>query len=135
MKATLVDGSFHPVDSSGMSFEIAGMHAIGRGVLEAGPILLEPIMHITVSVPDEYTGELAGDLNGKRARIQSMAPLGDGTTVIEGTVPQAEVLTYSTTLRSQTQGIGSFTTKFDHYEEVPAHLVDKLVQAIKSIDE
>tara|TARA_Y100000588_G_scaffold252860_2_gene267414 strand:- start:940 stop:2973 length:2034 start_codon:yes stop_codon:yes gene_type:complete len=135
MKATLVDGSFHPVDSSGMSFEIAGMHAIGRGVLEAGPILLEPIMHITVSVPDEYTGEIAGDLNGKRARIQSMAPLGDGTTVIEGTVPQAEVLTYSTTLRSQTQGIGSFTTKFDHYEEVPAHLVDKLVQAIKSIDE
>ncbi|MEE2884404.1 MAG: elongation factor G [Chloroflexota bacterium] len=135
MKATLVDGSFHPVDSSGMSFEIAGMHAIGRGVLEAGPILLEPIMHITVSVPDEYTGEIAGDLNGKRAKIQSMAPQGDGTTVIEGTVPQSEVLTYSTTLRSQTQGIGSFTTAFDHYEEVPAHLVDKLVQAIKSLEE
>ena len=135
MKATLVDGSFHPVDSSGMSFEIAGMHAIGRGVLEAGPILLEPIMHITVSVPDEYTGEIAGDLNGKRAKIQSMAPQGDGTTVIEGTVPQSEVLTYSTTLRSQTQGIGSFTTEFDHYEEVPAHLVDKLVQSIKSLEE
>ena len=135
MKATLVDGSFHPVDSSGMSFEIAGMHAIGRGVQEAGPILLEPVMHIAVSVPDEYTGEIAGDLNGKRAKIQSMAPLGDGTTVIEGIVPQAEILTYSTTLRSQTQGIGSFTTTFDHYEEVPAHLIDKLVQNIKSSEE
>ena len=130
VKATLVDGSFHPVDSSGMSFELAGGHAFSKGLEAAGPVILEPVMHITVSMPDAFTGEIAGDLNGKRAHIQGMTPQGDGTTIIEGAVPQAEIMTYATTLRSQTQGLGSFTVEFDHYQEVPAHLVEKLVQTL-----
>ena len=135
LKATLVDGSFHPVDSSGMSFEIAGGHALSKGLQAAGPVLLEPAMRISVTVPDEFTGEVAGDLNSKRARIQGMTPQGDGTTIVEGVVPQAEVLTYATTLRSQTQGLGSFTVEFDHYEEVPAHLVGRVVQALNDAKE
>ena len=135
LKATLVDGSFHPVDSSGMSFEIAGSHALSKGLQAAGPVLLEPVMRISVTVPDKFTGEVAGDLNSKRARIQGMTPQGDGTTVVEGEVPQAEVLTYATTLRSQTQGLGSFTVEFDHYEGVPAHLVDRVVQALNDAKE
>ena len=130
LKATLVDGSFHSVDSSGMSFEIAGGHALSKALQAAGPVLLEPVMHISVTVPDEFTGEVAGDLNSKRARIQGMTPQGDGTTIVEGEVPLAEVLTYSTTLRSQTQGLGSFTIEFDHYEEVPAHLVERVVETL-----
>ena len=135
LKATLVDGSFHSVDSSGMSFEIAGGHALSKGLQAAGPVLLEPIMRIAVTVPDEFTGEVAGDLNSKRARIQGMTPQGDSTTIVEGEVPQAEVLTYATTLRSQTQGLGSFTVEFDHYEEVPAHLVGRVVQALNEAKE
>ncbi len=135
LKATLVDGSFHSVDSSGMSFEIAGSHALSRGLQKAGPVLLEPIMRLSVTVPDEFTGEIAGDLNSKRARIQGMTPQGDGSTIVEGEVPQAEVLTYATTLRSQTQGLGSFTMTFDHYEEVPAHLVGRVVEALNESKE
>ena len=135
LKATLVDGSYHSVDSSGMSFEIAGGHALSKGLQAAGPVLLEPVMRISVTVPDEFTGEVAGDLNSKRARIQGMTPKGDGTTVVDGEAPQAEVLTYATTLRSQTQGLGSFTVEFDHYEEVPAHLVGRVVQALNDAKE
>ena len=135
LKATLVDGSFHSVDSSGMSFEIAGGHALSKGLQAAGPVLLEPVVHITVTVPDEFTGEVAGDLNSKRGRIQGMTPQGDGTTIVEGAVPLAEVLTYATTLRSQTQGLGSFTMESDHYEEVPAHLVDRVVSTLNESKE
>ena len=129
-KATLVDGSFHAVDSSGVSFEIAGGHAATKGMEQAGPVLLEPIMKVDITIPDEFTGDIIGDLNGRRGRIQGMVPNGDGTTTINCEAPRAEMLTYATDLRSQTQGQGSFTLEFDHYEDVPQHLVDQVVQSM-----
>ena len=135
LKATLVDGSFHPVDSSGVSFEIAGGHAATKGMEASGPVLLEPIMSADITVPDAFTGDIIGDLNGRRGRIQGMAPRGEGTTTISIEVPQAEMLTYSTEMRSQTQGQGSFTMEFDHYEEVPQHLVDGVVELVKELRE
>ena len=135
LKATLVDGSFHSVDSSGIAFEIAGSHALTKGIEQASPSLLEPIMRARVTVPDEYAGDVMGDLNSKRGRIQGMTPQGDGTSVIEVGVPQAEMLQYATELRSQTQGLGSFTIEFDHYEDVPQQLVPRLVEGMKEREE
>lgn len=134
-KATLVDGSFHTVDSSGVSFEIAGGHAATKGMESAGPVLLEPIMKVDITVPDEFTGDIIGDLNGRRGRIQGMNPNGDGTTTINCEAPRSEILTYATDLRSQTQGQGSFVMEFDHYEDVPQHLVDRVVQMTKEQQE
>lgn len=128
LKATLFDGSFHPVDSSGVSFEIAGSHALSDGIKKAGPIILEPIMHLEVLIPDSDAGDVMGDLNGKRSKILGMLPQGDGTTIVEAEAPQVEVLRYATDLRSQTQGRGSFQVRFDHYEPVPIHLTEKVVQ-------
>ena len=128
MKATLVDGSYHTVDSSGVSFEIAGGHAATKGIQQANPIILEPIMKVEITVPDNFTGDIIGDLNSRRGRIQGMTPNGDGSTSVQVEAPQAEMLTYATDLRSQTQGQGSFTMDFDHFEEVPAHLVTRVVQ-------
>ena len=135
VKATLYDGSFHPVDSSGVSFEIAGSNALSGGINNANPQLLEPIMHVQITVPDTDTGDVMGDLNSKRARILGMNPEGNGYTTIEAEAPQAEMLRYATDLRSQTQGRGWFTLKFDHYDPVPGHLVDKVVQQQKELDE
>lgn len=135
VKATLYDGSFHPVDSSGVSFEIAGSNALSGGVNNASPQLLEPIMHVQITVPDTDTGDVMGDLNSKRARILGMNPEGNGYTTVEAEAPQAEMLRYATDLRSQTQGRGWFTLKFDHYDPVPGHLVDKVVQEQKELDE
>ena len=135
LKATLVDGSFHSVDSSGMSFEIAGEHALTKGLQQASPVLLEPVMRAEVTVPDTSAGDIMGDLNSKRGRILGMTPLGDGTSLVEAEVPQAEMLRYATELRSQTQGLGSFTIEFDHYEEVPAHLVTRVVETVKEREE
>ena len=131
LKVTLVDGSYHSVDSSGMSFEIAGSYAFSKGVREARPVLLEPVMKAQVTVPDMYAGDIIGDLNSKRGRILGMTPKGDGETLIEVEVPQAEMLRYATDLRSQTQGVGSFTMEFNHYEEVPQHLVTRLVEQLQ----
>ena len=130
VKVVLYDGSSHPVDSSGSSFEIAGSMALKKGVLEASPALLEPVMHLEVSVPGSYAGDVIGDLNSRRAKIAGMSP-GGGTAIIEAVVPQSEVQQYATTLRALTQGRGSFTMDFDHYEEVPAHLASKIVEAAK----
>ena len=128
MKATLVDGSYHTVDSSGVSFEIAGGHAATKGIQQANPIILEPIMKVEITVPDNFTGDIIGDLNSRRGRIQGMTPNGDGSTSVQVEAPQAEMLTYATDLRSQTQGQGGFTMEFDHFEEVPTHLVTRVVQ-------
>lgn len=128
MKATLVDGSFHPVDSSGVSFEIAGGQAATKGIQQATPVILEPIMKVEITVPDNFTGDIIGDLNSRRGRIQGMIPEGNGTTTLQVEAPQAEMLTYATELRSQTQGQGDFTMEFDHFEEVPTHMVDRVVQ-------
>ena len=135
LKASLVDGSFHPVDSSGVSFEIAGGHALSKGISQAKPVLLEPVVMAQITVPESDAGDVMGDLNGRRARISGMTPQGDGRTTIKAEVPQAEMLHYATELRSQTQGRGEFTVKFDHYDEVPAHLVQRIVEAQKEAAE
>jgi len=126
VRATVVDGSFHPVDSSEICFKIAGAGALKKCLSQAQPILLEPIMDIKVKVPTDYTGDIMSDLNTKRARVQGMYPDGEYN-VIDAQVPQAEILRYSIDLKSLTQGRGTFTMKFDHYEEVPTHITQKIV--------
>lgn len=135
VKATLYDGSFHPVDSSGVSFEIAGSNAFSDGINLASPQLLEPIMYAQILVPDGDTGDVMGDLNSKRARILGMNPEGNGFTTVEVEAPQAEMMRYATDLRSQTQGRGTFTMRFDRYQEVPTHLVDRAVEQQKELEE
>ena len=135
LKATLVDGSYHSVDSSGVAFEIAARQALIKGVQQATPVLLEPIMHAEVTVPEGFTGEVIGDLNSKRGQILGMTPLGDGTTLVDSEVPQAEMLRYATELRSITQGLGSFTIEFGRYEVVPQHLVERVVESLKDTEE
>ncbi|UCG82071.1 MAG: elongation factor G, partial [Dehalococcoidia bacterium] len=130
IKVTLYDGSFHSVDSSDMSFKIASSHAVKDGVNKAQPVLLEPIMNVQITIPDSFTGDVMGDLNGKRARVQGMTP-GDGINVIDAQVPQAEMLRYAIDLRSITQGRGSYTMKFSHYEEVPQHITQKVIEESK----
>ena len=126
LKATVYDGSFHPVDSSEICFKIAGAGALRKGLDEGQPILLEPIVNIEVTVPEEFTGDIIGDLNTKRARVQGMNP-GGGVNVIEAQVPLAEVLRYAIDLKSITQGRGSYKVSFSHYEEVPAHVAQKII--------
>lgn len=127
LKATLVDGSFHSVDSSGVSFEIAASRALSVGMERAQPVLLEPVMKVVVKVPDEYTGDVIGDLNSRRGRILGMAPAEEGYSSTEVDVPHAEMLDYATSLRSLTQGLGTFAMEFSRYEETPQHLVDSAV--------
>ena len=134
LRAVLYDGSFHDVDSSGICFEIAGSHAFRKGVLDASPVLLEPIMKLTLTVPVSLNGDVIGDLNSKRGRIVSMVPEGDET-VIEAEVPQAEILRYATDLRSITQGRGGYTVEFDHYEGVPQHITQRVVEEFRKAKE
>ncbi|MCL0092186.1 elongation factor G [Dehalococcoidia bacterium] len=134
LKVILYDGTYHPVDSSDIAFKIAGSHALRKGVSQAQPVLLEPIMSVTITVPDAFTGDVMGGLNGKRARILGMNPEG-GINIIEAQAPLAEMLRYSIDLRSMTQGRGSYTIRFSHYEEVPAHLAQKIIaEAAKEKD-
>ena len=134
LKAVLYDGSFHNVDSSGICFEIAGSFAARKAVAEAQPQLLEPIMKLTVRVPDAFTGDVIGDLNSKRGRIIGMIPE-NGETIIEAEAPQSELLRYATDLRSQTQGRGTYFVEFDHYEGAPAQMTEKLVEEAKKAKE
>lgn len=136
IRATVFDGSFHPVDSSEICFKIAGAGALKKGLSQSQPILLEPIMDVKVKVPKDFTGDIMSDLNTKRARVHGMYPEGEYN-VIEAQVPQAEILRYAIDLKSLTQGRGTFTMKFDHYEEVPAHITQKIVaekQAAKAVE-
>ncbi len=134
LRAILYDGSFHSVDSSGMSFEIASIQAIKKGVSEASPILLEPVMRLSVTVPDAYTGDVMSDLNGKRGRILGMNPEGR-VTVIDAEVPQSELLRYAQDLRSLTQGRGYYSMEYDHYEPVPQNLEGKVIEEAKRLRE
>lgn len=134
LKAIIYDGSYHDVDSSGMSFEIASSQALKKGLLEASPILLEPIVKLTVNVPDAYTGDVMSDLNVKRGRILGMTPH-DRYTVIEAEAPHSEVQRYSQDLRSLTQGRGSYEFVFDHYEPVPQNIEQKVVEEVKRAKE
>jgi elongation factor G len=126
VKATVYDGSYHPVDSSEICFKIAGAQALKKGLSQAQSILLEPIMNMRVTVPQDFTGDIIADLNTKRARVQGMNPEG-GVNIIEAQVPLAEVLHYTIDLRSITQGRGSYGVEFSHYEEVPAHVAQKII--------
>jgi elongation factor G len=126
VRATLFDGSFHPVDSSDICFKIAGAGAFKKGLSQGQPVLLEPIMNIKVTIPEEFTGDIIGDLNTKRARVQGMNP-GGGVNIIEAQVPLAEILRYAIDLKSITQGRGSYKAEFSHYEEVPSHVTQKII--------
>ena len=133
VKVTLYDGSFHPVDSSDIAFKIAAAQALKKGLSQGQPVLIEPIMNLTITVPETYTGDIASDLNTKRGRVLGMNP-GGGVNVIEAQAPYAELLRYAIDLRSMTQGRGHFAMEFDHYEEVPAHLSQKIIAATKKAD-
>lgn len=127
IKATLVDGSYHEVDSSEMAFKIAGSMALKEGLRKADPVLLEPIMKIEVVVPEEYMGDVMGDINGRRGRIEGMEPRA-GAQIIKGYVPLAEMFGYATDLRSRTQGRGTYTMHFSHYEMVPKNIKDQILK-------
>ncbi len=122
----LVDGSHHSVDSSEVAFKMAGIHAMRQALQEADPVLLEPVMLVTVSVPEGCVGDVIGDLNARRGRPQGMEPAG-GMTEIRAEVPMAEMLSYAPDLRSITGGQGDYTLELLRYEEVPAHLAKKLI--------
>ncbi len=127
-RVTLLDGKEHPVDSSDMAFQICGRKAFREAVKQAAPTILEPIMQVEITAPDEFLGDIMGDLNSRRGRVQGMEP-GDGQTAVKAQVPLAEMLTYSQTLRAITSGRGDFVMEFSHYDEVPRQLQEKIIQA------
>jgi len=130
-RATVFDGSFHPVDSNELSFKMAGSLAFREGMSKARPTLLEPVMNVEVYSPSEYAGDLMGDLNGRRGRISGMDTHGV-TTVIKAQVPMSEMLTYEQHLTSATGGRGTYTMDYSHYEEVPSHLQTKIIDKAKA---
>ena len=135
MKATVYDGSYHPVDSSEMAFKVAGSMAFKKGAAEANPVLLEPIMDVEVIVPKDYMGDIIGDLNSKRGKIMGMEESSTGKQGIKAKVPQAEIFKYAIDLRSITQGRGTFSVKFSHYEEVPANIIQEIIAQAKKEEE
>ena len=128
IKATLYDGSYHPVDSNEQAFKTAAKIAFKKGIKEAKPILLEPVMKLEIKVPENYMGDVMGDLNKRRGRILGMEPQEDGSQIIKAEAPQAEVLNYSIDLRSMTGARGSFAMEFEKYEEVPKEITEKIVE-------
>ncbi len=129
VKAVLYDGSYHPVDSSEMAFKTAAIQAFRKGFMEAGPVLLEPIMSVKVVVPDAYTGDIMGDLNKRRGRVLGMNPAPGGKQVIEADVPMSGLFGYCTELRSMTGGRGDYSYEFARYEQVPSDVQEKEVAA------
>lgn len=127
VKAVLYDGSYHPVDSSEMAFKTATVQAFKKGFLEASPVLLEPIANMKVTVPDEYTGDVMGDLNKRRGRVLGMTPVAGGKQIIEADIPMTGVFGYCTTLRSMTGGRGTYEYKFVRYEQAPSDVQEKEV--------
>ena len=134
LKAVIYDGSTHPVDGKPIAFEIAGSQALRQGMAKAAPVLLEPIVKIYITVPETYTGDIISDMNSKRGRILGMAPE-NRYTVIEAEVPQAEVQRYSQDLRSMTGGRGSYRYEFDHYEQVPQNIEQRVIDTAKQAKE
>ena len=129
IKATLYDGSYHPVDSSEMAFKMATIQAFKKGIMEAGPILLEPIATLKVTVPDKFTGDVMGDLNKRRGRVLGMNPAGNGKTVVEADIPMMSLFGYCTDLRSMTGGRGDYEYEFARYEQAPSDIQDAEVKA------
>jgi elongation factor G len=129
VRVTIYDGSYHEVDSSEMAFKIAGSIGFKEGARKANPVLLEPIMSVEVVVPEDYMGDIIGDLNARRGRIEGMEPRPGGVQAIRGFVPLAEMFGYATDLRSRTQGRGTYTMQFAHYEEAPRHVTEQVIKA------
>ena len=125
-KATLFDGSFHDVDSSEMAFKIAGSMAFKDGAKKANPVILEPIMRVEITVPEEYVGDVIGDMNSRRGRMEGVEAQ-TGIQIIKGFIPLSEMFGYATTLRSKTQGRGTYAMEPSHYEEVPRNILDTIV--------
>ena len=126
----LYDGSYHDVDSSEVAFKIAGSLAYKKACEDAQPTLLEPIMNVTVTTPEDFMGDIMGDLNGRRGKVLGMDNAGKNQ-VIKANVPMAEFLTYAPDLRSMTGGRGIYTMEFSHYDEVPSHIAEKIVEEAK----
>ena len=134
VRVSLYDGSFHAVDSSEMAFKIAGSMGFKKGFVQCNPILLEPIMLLTVTVPEQFMGDVMGDVSSRRGKVLGSEAKG-GRQVIKANVPQVEILQYAPTLTSMTGGRGSFTIELSHYEEVPSHLQEKIIEAAKGESE
>lgn len=134
VKVALVDGKYHPVDSSAQAFEVAASLGMQEAIPLASPVILEPVMSVTINVPEAYMGDVMSDVNTKRGRIQGMESQEDGTQLITAYVPQAEMLHYATDLRSITQGRGSFTMELARYEEVPPHIQQELTSKHKKLE-
>ena len=132
VKATLYDGSYHPVDSNEMAFKIAASLAFKKGMEQAHPVLLEPIMKVEVRIPESYMGDVMGDLNKRRGKVLGMEMLEDGTQLVIGEAPHSELFEYAIDLRSMTQARGDFTMEFDRYEEVPANIAEKIIEESKA---
>ncbi|MBQ3022756.1 MAG: elongation factor G [Clostridia bacterium] len=132
LKAVLVDGSYHPVDSSEMAFKVAAGIAYKDGLSQANPVLLEPIGHLEVTMPEELMGDIIGDINKRRGRILGMNPIGGGLGEVIAEVPEAEMVKYATDLRSMTRARGKFTFAFERYEEVPDAIAQKVIESAKA---
>jgi len=137
VKATLVDGSYHPVDSSDMAFKTAASLAYKAGIPQASPVLLEPIGLLTVTVPNDATGDIMGDVTKRRGRVLGMSPSEENhaLTTVEAQVPMAEMGDYNTMLRALTQGRGSYQMVFDSYAEAPAQVAQKVMENYKAEDD
>ncbi|MDI3280917.1 MAG: elongation factor G, partial [Bacillota bacterium] len=132
VRVTLYDGSYHSVDSSELAFKIASSMAFKKGFMEAQPVLLEPIMKVEVRVPEDFMGDVMGDLNKKRGKILGMEREGKWQ-IIRAHVPLSELSRYAIDLRSITQGRGSFTMEFDHYDEVPPPLAEQVIEQARKL--
>ena len=126
VKATLLDGSYHEVDSSEMAFKIAGSMAFKNAMKKADPVLLEPIMTVDITMPEEYMGDVMGDISARRGQIEGMEAM-DGAQKIHAFVPLSEMFGYATALRSRTQGRGTFVMQMGHFAEVPKNITEKIV--------
>ena len=131
IKATVYDGSYHEVDSNEMAFKIAGSMAFKEAMQKAGPILLEPIMKVEVTMPEDYMGDVIGDINSRRGRIEGMDDVGGGK-IVRAMVPLSEMFGYSTDLRSRTQGRGNYSMFFEKYEPVPKSVQEKIISEHKN---
>lgn len=134
VRVTLYDGGFHPVDSSELAFKIAGSLALKNAMPKANPVLLEPLMNVEITIPEENVGDIMGDLNSRRGRMSGVDSIGKAQ-IVKATIPLAEMLRYAPDLDSMTSGSGTFTMEFSHYEEVPQHLAPKIIEEAKALKE
>ena len=128
VRVTVFDGKFHPVDSSELSFKLAGSLGFREAMSKAGPVMLEPISVLEVTVPSQFQGDVMGDLNSRRGRVQGTEAVGRGEQLITALVPTSEILRYSIDLRSLTGGRGRFSVRHSHYDLLPPHLVEKVAK-------